>query len=62
MGTLKFLCPVSFREVETSIKTDDLTLLQMQRMKLSVWCPHCNAPHQIKATEAFVVRGATKAA
>lgn len=58
MGALKFRCPNSFREVETSIKTDDPTLQQMHRMKLSLWCPHCNSPHQVLATEAFVARAA----
>jgi hypothetical protein len=51
---LKYKCPVTRREVTTSIKTDTVTLLEMRKMKLSVWCPHCVTSHQIMATDAYV--------
>jgi hypothetical protein len=53
-GALKYRCKAAGKDVETSIQTDDATLLQMNRMKLSVWCPHCKDSHSIKASEAFV--------
>jgi transposase-like protein len=53
-GALKYRCKVSGKNVETSIQTDDLTLLAMDRMKLSVWCPHCKDSHSIMASEAYV--------
>jgi hypothetical protein len=53
-GALKYRCKVSGKDVETSIQTDDMTLVQMNRMKLSVWCPHCKDSHSIQASEAYV--------
>lgn len=53
-GALKYRCKATGRSVETSIETDDATLVQMNRMILSVWCPHCKDSHSIKASEAYV--------
>jgi hypothetical protein len=53
-GALKYRCKATGKDVETSIQTDDITLVQMNRMKLSVWCPHCRDSHSIKASEAYV--------
>jgi hypothetical protein len=53
-GALKYRCKAAGKDVETSIQTDDMTLVQMNRMKLSVWCPHCKDSHSIKASEAYV--------
>lgn len=54
MGALKYRCPNSFHEVETSIRTDDPTLQQMRSLKLSLWCPHCATAHQIEASAAYI--------
>ncbi len=54
MGFLKYRCPKSHAEVETSIETDDRTLKKMSSMKLSVWCPHCVSSHSIAAEQAYV--------
>ena len=51
---LKYLCPNGNRDVTTSIQTDLATLLEMRDLKISVWCPHCVAPHQICASEAYL--------
>ena len=51
---LKYRCPKHDREVTTSIETDIVTLLEMRNMKLSVWCPHCDTSHQIKASDAYL--------
>ena len=58
---LKYKCPKSGSEVVTSIETDIVTLLEMRKMKLSVWCPHCVTSHQIKASEAYLDRYAAAA-
>lgn len=54
MSFMKYRCPESRSEVETSIATDDRTLKKMHAMKLSVWCPHCGTSHTISANEAYV--------
>jgi hypothetical protein len=54
MSVLKYRCPQSHAEVETSIATDDRTLKKMRAMKLSVWCPYCATSHVIAANEAYV--------
>lgn len=53
-GALKYRCRATGKSVETSIKTDDVTLVYMNNMTLSVWCPHCKDSHSIKASEAYV--------
>ncbi len=54
VSSLKYHCPVTKREVQTSIQTDDVTLGAMHRMELSLWCPHCKNSHRVKGSEAFV--------
>jgi len=53
-GALKYRCKAAGKDVETSIQTDDMTLVQMNRMKLSVWCPHCKDSHSIRGSDAYV--------
>lgn len=53
-GVLKYRCRTTGNRVETSIRTTDQTLNQMNRIKLSVWCPHCKDSHSIMACEAYV--------
>ncbi len=53
-GSVKYRCKTSGKSVETSIQTDDATLIGMNRMMLSVWCPHCKDSHSIMASEAYV--------
>lgn len=53
-GSLKYRCKVSGHDVETSIRTDNSTLVQMNRMAISVWCPHCKDSHSIKGSDAYV--------
>ena len=48
-GPLTYNCPQSRREVLTGILTDEATLTRLGALKLSVWCPHCAAPHMIAA-------------
>jgi hypothetical protein len=53
-GALRYRCKTTGKDVETSIQTDDPTLLTMHRLTLSVWCPHCKDSHSIKAGECYV--------
>ncbi len=54
MSLLRYRCPKTHVEIETSIETDDLTLKKMQSMSLSVWCPRCETSHRIGAEDAYV--------
>jgi transposase-like protein len=51
---LKYRCPNNRQEVQTSIRTDEVVLLEMRSLKLSLWCPYCASSHQVKASEAYV--------
>ena len=51
-GPLTYNCPESCREVLTGILTDEATLTRLSALTLSVWCPHCAAPHMIAAKNA----------
>ena len=53
-GPLTYNCPESRREVLTGILTDEATLTSLGALKLSVWCPHCAAPHMIAAQDASI--------
>ena len=53
-GPLTYNCPESRREVLTGILTDEATLTRLGALKLSVWCPHCAAPHMILAKDASI--------
>lgn len=55
MPALKYRCPKTLREVTTSIVTDDATLARMGQLKIFASCPHCNASHQVKACDAYVI-------
>jgi hypothetical protein len=51
-SVLTYTCPDSGRTVRTAILTDSKTLKRLGAFKLSVWCPHCGAPHQIAGHDA----------
>jgi hypothetical protein len=54
MSIVAYRCPTSGEQVTTAIETSKDTLVKMRDMNLSiwVWCQHCMAGHQIKASEA----------
>ncbi len=54
MSHLRYRCPKTHVEIETSIETDDRTLKKMHYMTLAVWCPRCGTSHRIAADEAYV--------
>jgi hypothetical protein len=53
-SALIYNCPSSGRAVRTSIVTSRLELTRLARVTLSLWCPHCDAPHKIAGRGAFL--------
>jgi hypothetical protein len=51
-SVLTYKCPDTGRTVRTVILTNKITLAKLSTCKLSVWCPHCAAPHMITGNEA----------
>jgi hypothetical protein len=49
---LTYICPITNLAVKTSIHTTEAALMRMSSMVISVWCPHCQAPHKITAADA----------
>jgi hypothetical protein len=54
-GVLTCMCPDSGRAVRTTILTNETTLRRLKAFKISVWCPHCGAPHNITGNDASLV-------
>ena len=54
MGVVRYQCPKSKEQVETSIEMSKDVLVRMGASHLTiwVWCPHCMAGHQIKPDNA----------
>ncbi len=53
MGTLVFVCPTTGQEVLTGLEMDAATLLRLRSEH--VGCPHCDVPHALSTTRAWVV-------
>jgi len=56
MGTLIFSCPETWRVIEPGIETDDATLAKLRPHSLSVDCPYCRAPHQLKIKDGHLFK------
>lgn len=52
---LEYRCPALDRQVRTEIATTVQVVRRLGRMKLSLWCPHCQAGHIVCASETQVV-------
>ena len=52
MGTLRFICPKSAREVDTGIEVDPVSFGGLYRER--VGCPECLGMHQLSEIEAWV--------
>ena len=52
---LTYKCPKTGDFVETTIETTEDVLRRLGQFKLSVWCTHCQEPHQIMGADAFVM-------
>jgi hypothetical protein len=51
---LTYNCPSTGLAVQTSIVTNSVELARLADVKLSVWCPHCAAPHKIDGRDASI--------
>jgi hypothetical protein len=49
---LTYNCPSTGLAVQTAIVTNSAELARLADVKLSVWCPHCAAPHKIDGRDA----------
>src|SRR4051812_17105923 len=45
MGALTFECPRTGKPIRTGIETDEATLLEVARVAVRVFCPHCREEH-----------------
>ena len=52
MHTLRFLCPVTGRAINSGIITTAQSILLMQDEKVNVYCPHCRRTHSTRICEA----------
>ncbi|MCC6780583.1 MAG: hypothetical protein IT537_28735 [Hyphomicrobiales bacterium] len=46
-----YTCPVTGRQVRSELQTSAAGLARLGSLKISLWCPHCDAPHSIPANE-----------
>jgi len=46
-----FSCPVTGKQQFSEIETSSERLARLGKLKLSLWCSHCKAPHAIVANE-----------
>jgi hypothetical protein len=53
-AVLTYRCPDTGQFVQTDIRTSQTELKRLGQFKLSLWCPHCQAAHQIVAANAFI--------
>jgi hypothetical protein len=53
-AVLTYRCPDTAQFVQTDIRTSQTELKRLGEFKLSLWCPHCQAAHQILGANAFV--------
>ena len=51
---LVYRCPTTHRQVKSDIETTAKALARLGALKLSLWCPHCDDAHAIRASEAGV--------
>ena len=52
MHTLRFLCPVTARTINSGIITTAQSILLMQDAKVNIYCPHCRRTHSARICEA----------
>ena len=52
---LMYLCPSTARVVHSSIEATDHDVRRLSALKLSLWCPYCQAGHAILGKDIQVV-------
>jgi hypothetical protein len=54
LSVLTYLCPETKQVVDTSVETTESELRRLGSLRLSLWCPHCQTGHSIKADATSV--------
>jgi hypothetical protein len=52
---LTYRCPTTEKIVHSSIDASETEVQRLRALKLSLWCPYCQAGHAILAKETQVV-------
>ena len=53
---LVYMCPETRQLVDTAIETTESELRRLGSLRLSLWCPHCQTGHSIKADATTIVQ------
>jgi hypothetical protein len=51
---LTFRCPETDKTVQTSLAVSETDLRRLGTVRLSLWCPHCQAGHNIAAADTTI--------
>ena len=54
MGSLQFLCPVTFNKVSTGIDIDPQSFGNLQAGEIEIDCPFCAATHVLASVCAWL--------
>jgi hypothetical protein len=52
---LIYPCPTTARMVHSSIETSETEVRRLSAMRLSLWCPYCQAGHAIPGKDTQVL-------
>ena len=55
-------CPTTARVVRSNIETSEAELRRLSALKLSLWCPYCQAGHAILGKDVQVGADAVRSA
>jgi RNase P subunit RPR2 len=53
MESLKFVCPITYRPIDTGIGIDAQTLRKIEAETLEIKCPCCGGIHRFPIKEGF---------
>src|SRR5262252_4848727 len=54
VGALMMRCPASERIVNSGIIIQQADVSRLARFELSVRCPHCGEPHELRVSDTFI--------
>lgn len=60
MGSLFVRCPTTNQAISTGIETDPESLAKMRSTILSIACPDCGQPHELKMSETYTDASTSK--
>jgi hypothetical protein len=59
---LTYRCPTTAKVVHSSIEASEPEVRRLSALRLSLWCPYCQAGHAILAKDTEVVADAVPSA